>query len=32
VSSDAQLTVYGPAPQIFGVVNSASFQQGVISP
>ena len=32
VSSDAQLAVYGPAPQIFGVVNSASFQQGVISP
>jgi len=32
VSSDAQLTVYGPAPQIFGVVNAASFQQGVICP
>ncbi len=32
VSSEAQLTVYGPAPQIFGVVNAASFQQGVISP
>jgi uncharacterized protein (TIGR03437 family) len=32
VSNDAQLAVYGPAPQIFAVVNSASFKQGTITP
>ena len=32
VSNDAQLVVYGPAPQISGVVNSASYQQGTVSP
>ena len=32
VSNDAQLVVYGPAPQISGVVNSASFQQGTLTP
>lgn len=31
-SSDASLVVYGPAPQITAVVNSASFRQGTISP
>ena len=32
ISNDAQLVVYGPAPQIAGVVNSASFQQGTVTP
>jgi uncharacterized protein (TIGR03437 family) len=32
ISNDAQLVVYGPAPQISGVVNSASFQQGTVTP
>jgi uncharacterized protein (TIGR03437 family) len=32
VSNDAQLVVYGPAPQISGVVNSASFDQGTVTP
>jgi uncharacterized protein (TIGR03437 family) len=32
VSNDAQLVVYGPAPQISGVVNSASYQQGTVTP
>ena len=32
VSNHAQLVVYGPAPQISGVVNSASFQQGTVTP
>ena len=32
VSNDAQLTVYGPAPQISTVVNSASFSQGTVTP
>jgi uncharacterized protein (TIGR03437 family) len=32
VSSDAQLSIFGPAPQIFGVVNSASFAQGTLTP
>jgi len=31
-SSNAPLSVFGPAPQIFGVVNSASFKQGTITP
>jgi uncharacterized protein (TIGR03437 family) len=31
-SNDAQLVVYGPAPQISAVVNSASYQQGTVTP
>lgn len=31
-SNDASFTVFGPAPQITAVVNSASFRQGTISP
>jgi uncharacterized protein (TIGR03437 family) len=32
VSNDAQFVVFGPGPQILGVVNSASFSQGAIVP
>ncbi len=32
ISNDAQLVIYGPAPQIFGVVSAASFQQGTVTP
>ena len=32
VSNDAQFVVFGPGPQVLGVVNSASFSQGAIVP
>jgi hypothetical protein len=32
VSGSAQLAVFGPSPQIFGVVNSASYVQGTVTP
>ena len=31
-SSNAPMAVFGPSPQIFGVVNSASFKPGTITP